>query len=109
MIERPELLHLLAERLGLADRPREAVEDEAVGGLGPLDALADHPDDHLVGHEPALVHVLLGGLAELGALLDGGPEDVAGRVVGQPEVLLEALPLGALAGAGRAEQDQIQL
>ena len=48
-------------------------------------------------------------LADLGAVAHGGAEDVAGGVVGQVEVLLQALALGPLAGAGRAEQDQIQL
>ena len=38
-----------------------------------------------------------------------GAQDVAGRVVGQAEVLLEALALGSLAGPGRAEKDEIQL
>ena len=48
-------------------------------------------------------------LPELGLLAHRGAQDVAGRVVGQPQVLLQALALGALAGPGRAEQDEIQL
>jgi hypothetical protein len=40
----------------------------------------DDSDDHVVGDQLALVHVFLGVLADLGALLDGGAEDVPGRV-----------------------------
>ena len=36
-------------------------------------------------------------------------EDVPGRVIGQPQVFLQPLPLGALARPGRAEEDEIQL
>ncbi len=65
----PELGERLVERLGLGDRAREAVQDEAVGGLGALDLLEDHADDHLVGDELAAVHVALGLLAQVGARL----------------------------------------
>ena len=41
VILRPEVLHLLEERLGLGDRARKAVEDEAVGRLLALHPLAD--------------------------------------------------------------------
>ena len=71
--------------------------------------LEDHADDHLVGHEVAAVHELLGLPAELGALLDRGAQHVARGDVGQAEVLVQALGLGALAGPGRAEEDEIQL
>ena len=64
-----ELADLLAERLGLRDRPREAVEDEPVAGLRLLDPLRDHGDDQLVGDQVAGVHVLLRLGAELGPLL----------------------------------------
>ena len=47
--------------------------------------------------------------ADLGPLAHGGAEDVAGRVIGQVEVLLEALALRALPGAGWTKQDQIEL
>ena len=79
------------------------------GGFGALDPLGDHPDDHIVRDQVAAVHVLLGRLAELGPLRHGGPEDVAGRVVGQAEVLLQAFSLRSLSGPGGSEQDQIQL
>src|SRR5215208_5347523 len=104
-----QLLHLGVERLGLRHGAWEAVEDEAVGGLLPLEAVRNHPDDHLVGHQVAAIHVLLGLLADLGPLLDRGAQDVAGGVVRQAEVLLQALPLSPLPAAGRAEQDEVQL
>ena len=104
-----QLAQLGGQRLGLRRGAREAVEDEAVGRLAGVDPLADHADDHLVGDEVAAVHVVLGGLAELGSLAHRGAEDVPGRVVRQLEVLLQALALRALARPRGAEQDQIQL
>src|SRR5262249_39208407 len=89
-------------------RAREAVEDEAVGRLLLLEPLGDDADDHLVRHQVAAIHVLLCLLADLRALLDRGAQDVAGGVVGQPEVLLQPLALGSLAAAGRPQGDQIQ-
>ena len=41
--------------------------------------------------------------------LHGGPEDVAGRVVGQAQVFLQPLALGALARPGRSEKYEIEL
>ena len=80
----------------------KAVEDEAVGGLGGVDPLGDHADDHLVGDEVAAIHVLLCRAAELGLVAHRGAQDVPGRVVGQPQVFLQPLALRALAAAGRA-------
>ena len=45
---------------------------------------------------------------ELGPGLARGAQDVAGRDVRQAEVLGQQRGLRALAGAGRAEQDQIE-
>ena len=47
------------ERLRLLERAREAVEDDAVLGVRLLDALLEHADRHLVGHQLAAVHVRL--------------------------------------------------
>src|SRR5512139_1700610 len=104
-----QLDHPGVEGLGLRPGAGETVEDEAISRLIPLQALGDHADDHLVGDEVAPVHVLLRLLAHLGPLLDRGAQDVAGGVVRQPEVLLQALALGSLAAAGRAQEDQVQL
>jgi hypothetical protein len=74
-----------------------------------LDPVDDQVDDQLVGDELARVHVALGREAELAALLLGRTEDVAGRDVRQAEVVLQPSGLGALAGAGRAEEDEVEL
>ena len=104
-----ELLERLRQRVGLADRAGEAVQQEAVPSLGAVDPFHHHPADEVVGHEVAPVHVGLGLFAEVAPLLDRSAQDVAGGVVGQPEVRDEPLGLGALAGAGWAEQDEVQL
>ena len=83
-----EALELGVERLRLAAGAGKPVEDEAVGGLLALDALRDHADDHLVGHEVAAVHVLLRLAPDLGLVAHRRAKDVARRVVGQPEIAL---------------------
>ena len=88
---------------------RKAVEQEAVAGLVGVHPLGDHARDQVVGHQIAPVHVLLGLPAELRLLLHRPAQDVAGGVVGKVEVLPEARGLGALAGARRAEQDEVEL
>src|SRR3954451_1446259 len=104
-----DLLQRGVERLGLLVRAWEAVEEEAVLGVGLGEPVEDHADDDLVGDQVAAVHVLLGLLAEVRAVLDGLAQHVARGDVGEREVLLEALGLGALARAGRAEQDEVEL
>src|SRR6476620_5796192 len=104
-----QLLHLRVQRLGLGNSAGETVKDKAVGGLLVLEALGDHPDGHLVRDQVPAIHVLLGLLADLGPLLDRRAQDVAGRVIGQPEVLLPTLHLCPLAAPGRSEQDEVQL
>src|SRR5947209_383918 len=93
------------ELLRLADGPGEAVEQEAVLGLGGVDPLHDHAADHLVRNQVAAVHVLLRLAAELRLLLDGRAQDVAGRVVRHVEVLDELRGLRALAGPRWPEQE----
>ena len=102
-----ELVELLAQRVGLADGAREAVEQEAVVALL-LDLVQDHRDHELVGDEVAADHELLGLLAELGLVLAVLAQQVAGADVRQPEVLAQARGLGALTGPGRTEEDEIQ-
>src|SRR3954462_5415259 len=64
-----DLLQRLVERLGLRGRAREAVEEEAVGGVLLGEAVEDDADDHVVGDEVAAIHVLLGLLAEVRPVL----------------------------------------
>jgi hypothetical protein len=96
------------QRAGLLDRAREAVEQEAVASVVVGEALDDHADHDRVGHQLALVHVLLGRAPELGAGLARGAQDVAGRDVREAEILGQQRGLRALAGAGRTQQDQIE-
>src|SRR3954454_21138128 len=77
-----DLPQRVVERLGLLVGPREAVEQEPVGGVLLAEAVEDHGDDELVGHEIAAVHVRLGLLAEIRLVLDGLAQHVAGRDVG---------------------------
>src|SRR5919197_3792850 len=65
-----DLAQRAVERLGLLVGAREAVEQEAVAGVGLGEPVEDHAHDHLVRDQVAPVHVLLGLLAELGLLLD---------------------------------------
>ncbi len=88
---------------------REAVEQEAVARVAAGDPVGDHADDHLVGHELAGVHEPLCLPAQLGALGHLRAQDVAGGDVRQLKVLAQAVGLRALAGAGRTEQDQVEL
>src|SRR3954453_4229563 len=104
-----DLPQRLVERLGLLVGAREAVEEEAVLGVRLGEPVEDHADDDLVGDEVAAVHVLLGLLAEVRLLLDRLAQHVPRRDVREREVLLEALRLGALSRAGRAEQDEVEL
>ena len=95
------------KRVGLIDRAREAVEQEAVARVVIGEALEDHADDHAVGHEFAGVHVALGLGSERCRRGDGGAEHVPGRDVRQAEVLGQPLSLRAFARARRSEQDEV--
>ena len=102
------LVELAAERVGLLDRPREPVEQEAISRVRAREALEDHRDDHLVGDQLALLHVAVREAAELGPGRARGAQHVAGRDVREAEVRRQQRGLGALAGAGRAEQDEVE-
>ena len=110
MSRRPASTERLLERLGLVDRAREAVEDEAVARVLLLEALDDHRDDQVVGNELAGVHVALGLACRARSRRSTSPRSMSPvAMYGEPEVVLQPLGLGALAGAGRAEQDEVQL
>ena len=76
------------------------------GGVRLGQPVEEHLDRDRVGHELAALHVAPGLEADRRAVVDGGPEQVAGRDVGEAESRREDRRLGALAGAGGAEQDQ---
>ena len=83
--------------LGLGDGAGHAVQDEALGAVGLCQPLFQDADDDIIRHKAAGVHVTLGLQAHLGALLDGGPQDVAGGDGRDAQLGGEDLGLGALA------------
>ncbi len=85
---------------------RVAVQEEAAADVVLPEAGAHHGVGDLVGHELTLGRVLLGELAELGAALDVGAEDVARRDRRDLEELGETRSLRALARALRAHDHQ---
>ena len=94
------------ERFCLPDGTREAVEHQAGGRVGLLDALEQHADGELVRDEVALRHELLRLEAELRALSSGVAEHVAGRNVQQRLPLREDACLCALTDARQSEEDE---
>jgi hypothetical protein len=83
------------------------VEQEAVVAVL-LDLVENHLDHEVVRHELALVHVGLGLAAEVGLLGHVLTQQVARGDVGQVEVIAQACGLGAFAGPGRTEEDEVQ-
>src|SRR5690606_4207889 len=92
------------EFLGLLHAAREAVEEEAVGGVGLGQTLTHHVVGDLGGNELPRVDVLLGLDSERGALPDVRAEKIARRDGGDAELLGQNRGLCALAGTGRTEQ-----
>ena len=66
----------------------------------------EHPDRDVVRDELAALHEPASLEADRRALADGGPEEISGGDVRDAEPLGQDRRLGALAGAGGAEQDQ---
>jgi hypothetical protein len=93
------------ERLGLDVVAREAVEDDPLRGISLIEPVEQHLDGDGVGHELAALHVPARLEADRGAVADRTPEQVARGDVGDVEALSQDVRLGALAGSGRAEQD----
>mmetsp|Transcript_8909 Transcript_8909/g.27996 ORF Transcript_8909/g.27996 Transcript_8909/m.27996 type:complete len:215 (+) Transcript_8909:911-1555(+) len=87
-----------AQRGRLHGCAREAVEQPAVRlAVGLREPLAHEVDDHLVGHELAAIHVLLGGEAHLGTRLHRSTQHVARRQMHEPKLALDQLALRPLA------------
>ena len=84
----------------------EAVEQPAVGGVGPVETIGDDPLGELVGDVVAGGHDGADLLAQLGALLDVRAEDVAGGDGGDAVVRGDADGLRALARARSAHDEQ---
>ena len=93
---------------GLTGAAGEAVEDEAVIGVDGHNLVQHDVNDHVVRHQLAPVHVLLGPEAQRRSLAQIVAEDVARTDVGQVVALHQQLRLGAFASPGRAEQHESQ-
>ena len=102
-------LERVVERVGLGDRAREAVEQEAVVAL--LLDLARGSSRSRARRAPARRCPCTPSPSCPSSVLVGPvlAQHVAGGDVGQAEVLAQARGLRALAGAGRAEEDEVQL
>src|SRR5436853_481597 len=81
------LVQAALELLGLRGVAGEPVEKEPLLRVGLAEALLDHLDGDLVGHQVPGVDVALGLLAQLGAVVHVLAEQVAGRDVRGPETL----------------------
>ena len=92
--------------VGLRDGARKAVEQEALGAVGLGDAFLDQVDDQVIADQTARFHHRLGLQAQWRAGLDSGAQHVAGRDLRNAEFLADESGLRALAGAGRAQQNQ---
>jgi hypothetical protein len=67
------------EAIGLGDGAREAIEDEAAGGVGPCQTLADDAQHDVVGDQLAGVHDDFRRAAECRACGHGLTQQVTGR------------------------------
>jgi len=90
----------------LSDGAGHAVQDVAVLAVRLLKPFGDDADDDFVRNQLAGIHILLGLQTYGGAVLDGGPQDVAGGDGRNVQLFADDLSLRALAGAGSAQQDQ---
>ena len=77
-------------------------------GIGLVQALTDQSDDEVVGDEVAPVVDRLDAPTELGSGGHGSAEHVARGDLGDSALVGESPGLGALAGAWRAEDEEIE-
>src|SRR5205823_628524 len=107
-----EALAALAEggidELRLGGGTWKAVEDRPFLRLGLRQFLFDEAQDHGVGNELAVVHVLLRLHAERRPGLHGLPQDIARGDLGEAQALRHDLALGTLARSRRAEEENEQ-
>jgi len=97
------------EELDLPGGAGVAVEEEPAPRVVPAEPVAHDRVGDLVGHVAARGEDLLHLLAELGPVLDVGPEDVAGGDGGDGVLLGDPGGLGALARPGWTHDDQTQV
>ena len=96
------------QRVGLRHGAGEAVQDEAACAIWLADALAQHVDDDLIGHQVAGVHDRFGAQADFRTPGHFGAQHVTGGDLGDPVGEFQPLCLRALARAWRAQKDQVQ-
>src|SRR5688500_2903795 len=93
------------QELSLRHRPRVTVEDRAAFRIRLREALLDELTDHLVGHEPAVLHEAVETAPEVAPARPLGPHHVPGRDLRDAQHVRQALGLRTLAGARRPEED----
>ena len=92
------------DRLGHGSR--ESIEEDALGGVGLVEAALDHADHQVVGHQPAGVHDRLGLTAERRVVSDLVAQHVPGGDMRDAEAHRHARRLGSLAAPGRPEHQR---
>src|SRR5690606_25338925 len=95
------------KRLGLRDCSRKTIEDESWRAFVSRQRILNQRNNDLIGHEGTRVHDRGDFLAEFRARLARRTQHVARRELNIAPFGREALGLGAFAGGGRAEQDQV--
>ena len=93
----------LVQGFRLTQGPGHAVQDIAPGAVRLGHPLGHDADDHLVGDQLTRVHIGLGLQAHGGAVLDGGPEHIAGGDGGDVQLFAQNFSLGAFPGSGGAQ------
>ena len=95
----------IEQGLGLRNRARETVKQEAVLAIVSRQAFFHKADDDVVTHEFALVHDNLGGFAELGSGFHGSAQHVAGGNLRNTELLFNKSRLGSFSRSGWSNED----
>ncbi len=92
------------QSLGLGNGPREAVQDETVGGIGRGQPLLDDPEHNFIADQMTRLHGLLGALPQRRTLPNGGTQQVTRGYLRHLVPFNQTLGLGALSGARRSKQ-----
>ena len=85
----------------------EAVQNNALLGIGLLETLAHQVDDQVIGNQIACVHVAFSLQTELGLILHGSAQNVARGDVRNTEFFNQKSSLRTLAGTRSAEKNNI--
>jgi hypothetical protein len=96
------------ERRGLLDRARKSVEHKTSCRIRFPQPLTDETNHQIIADERAALQAVFYQPAQFGAVLNGLAEHVAGRDFGHAVSSRKPIGLRAFAGAGRAEQHDVQ-